>query len=144
MSANPFELPLGRNIPWEPAAGPIRQVDAQMVPADNVTIAAAATQTPLGIMPVIVFQFANSSGQAPPFPPIAMIARGRENLDQLLELLHAACDGAMGFVADAGVLEETAEVLDEAVVLCGDCGRQLHGGLALRGWCLTCKKDAAP
>lgn len=101
MPQDPFKepgegLPIGGyNLPYEDV--PITQVNLNGYLADQLDIQAAVTDTPLGKLPVIVFNFRSSAPDMPPLPPIIFVAPAQTMtnvVSMIQKSVHAAKQGA--------------------------------------------------
>lgn len=102
MSDNPFitpDNPTGAwEAPYEPVPGGPIQMDVSGIMADNVTIRVAVTDTPLGKLPVLVFDFTNSglpSNQQPPSIVFVSTPAVMKNISSLVQKSVVAANKAV-------------------------------------------------
>lgn len=78
MPQDPFKEPAeglpfgGYNIPFEEV--PVTWTDIHGYMADQLDVQAAVADTPLGRLPVLVFNFRSSQPDMPPMPPVIFVA----------------------------------------------------------------------
>lgn len=77
------------DLPYE--ATPLKYQDMQVVVCGSLAVKAGTNQTPLGVFPVLLFEFTTTDG---PLAPICLLLDAR-HMKSIKTLITAAVDGAV-------------------------------------------------